>query len=196
MIKDVILSDLLLELKDKPKRLEHVLGVRDTALTFGKKFNLNLDILETAALLHDITKYYTLEQNKEIINRYFEETERIYKSYNENILHAFSAYVLAKEKYNITDGEILNSILNHTIGRADMSMYEKVIFISDYIEPNRTYESCVNVREIAKTSLDKAVFTAIDDSIKFYEKDCGAIIPLVAYEARHFYRKLLEVQHD
>lgn len=192
MIKDTILSDLLIELKDKPQRLEHILGVRDTAIRFGKKYNLDLNILETAALLHDITKYYTLKQNKDIINRYFEETDRIYKYYNENILHAFSAYVLAKEKYNIKDGEILNSILNHTIGRANMSMYEKVIFVSDYIEPSRTYESCVKVRKIAESSLDKAVFTAIDDSIKFYEKEDG-LIPLVAYEARHYYRKLLEV---
>lgn len=192
MIKEVILKDLLEELKDKPNRLEHVIGVRDTALEFGRKFNLDLNILETAALLHDITKYYTLEQNKEIIDLHFEETERIYKYYNENILHAFSAYAIAKNKYNITDGEILNSILNHTIGRADMSMYEKIIFISDYTEPSRTYDSCIKVREIAITNLDKAVFTAINDSIKFYEKH-GDLIPLVAYEARHFYRKLLEV---
>ena len=195
MIKDKIYNDLIIELKDKPKRLEHILGVRDTAVNFGKKYNLDLDILETAALLHDITKYYTLEQNKEIIDRFFEETTRIYKYYNENILHAFSAYVIAKEKYNITDGEVLNSILNHTIGRPNMSIYEKIIFISDYIEPNRTYKSCVKVRKIAQNNLDKAVFTVIDDSIKFYEAENG-VIPLVAYEARHFYRKLLEVQHD
>ena len=195
MINDQIYEDLYKELKDKPKRLKHVLGVRDTALEFGKKYNLDLEILETAAILHDITKYYTLEQNKEIIDSYFEETSRIYKYYNEDILHAFSAYVLAKKKYNIKSGEVLNSILNHTIGRPNMSIYEKVIFISDYIEPNRTYESCLKVREIADNNINKAVFTAIDDSIKFYEAE-GGLIPLIAYEARHFYRRLLEETHD
>ncbi len=191
MIKDVIYNDLLIELKDKPRRLKHVLGVRDTALEFGKKYNLDLDILETAALLHDITKYYTLKQNKDIIDKYFEETTRIYKYYNEKILHAFSAYVLAKEKYNIKSGEILNSILNHTIGRPNMSMYEKVIFISDYIEPNRTYDSCIKVRELAFKDIDLAVYTAIDDSIKFYEQT-GGQIPETAYLAREFYQKALE----
>ena len=195
MINDQIYEDLYKELKDKPKRLKHVLGVRDTALEFGKKYNLDLEILETAAILHDITKYNTLEQNKEIIDSYFEETSRIYKYYNEDILHAFSAYVLAKKKYNIKSGEVLNSILNHTIGRPNMSIYEKVIFISDYIEPNRTYESCLKVREIADNNINKAVFTAIDDSIKFYEAE-GGLIPLIAYEARHFYRRLLEETHD
>jgi predicted HD superfamily hydrolase involved in NAD metabolism len=195
MIIDTIYKDLLVELKENPNRFKHVTGVRDTALEFGKKYNLDLEKLEIAALLHDITKYYTLEQNKKIIDKHFEETDRIYKYYNEKILHAFSAYVLAKEKYNIKSGEILNSILNHTIGRPNMSMYEKVIFISDYTEPNRTYKSCIKVRKIAMNNIDEAVFTAIDDSIKFYEAK-GELIPLTAYEARHFYRKLLEVQHD
>lgn len=195
MINDIIYADLLIELKDKPKRLKHILGVKDTALEFGKEYNLDLEVLETAALLHDITKYYSLSENKKIIDSYFEETSRIYKYYNENILHAFSAYVLAKKKYNVKSGEVLNSILNHTIGRPNMSMYEKVIFISDYIEPNRTYESCLKVREIASASIDKAIFTAIDDSIKFYEAQSG-LIPLIAYEARQFYRRLLEEQHD
>jgi len=195
MINDIIFNDLLIELKDNPKRLKHIIGVKETALKFGRKFNLDLNILETAALLHDITKYYTFEQNKEVIDSYFEDASNIYINYNENILHAFSAYVIAKEKYNIKDGEILNSILSHTIGRANMSIYEKIIFISDYIEPNRTYESCIKVRLIAETSIDKAVFTAIDDSIMFYEANDG-IIPLIAYEARNYYRNLLEVQHD
>lgn len=195
MIIDRIMDDLLIEFKDKPHRIKHVLGVRDTALAFGKKYQLDLEILEVAALLHDITKYYTVEENKKIINTHFEETERIYKNYNEKILHAFSAYALAKEKYNIRNGEVLNSILNHTIGRPGMSIYEKIIFISDYTEPNRTYESCIKVRNISKVNIDEAVFTAIDDSIKFYEA-LGELIPLVAYEARHFYRKLLEVTHD
>lgn len=195
MINDILYNDLLIELKDQPIRLKHILGVKETALKFGRKYNLDLHVLETAALLHDITKYYTLDQNKKVIDSYFEDASNIYLNYNENILHAFSAYVIAKQKYNVKDGEILNSILSHTIGRANMSIYEKIIFVSDYIEPNRTYESCVKVRLIAETNIDKAVFTAIDDSIKFYEANDG-IIPLVAYEARNFYRNLLEVQHD
>lgn len=195
MISETIYNDLLITLKDKPRRLKHIIAVRDTALEFGRKYNLNLEILEIAALLHDITKYYSLKENKEIITNNFEEADQIFKYYNENTLHAFSAYVLAKEKYNIDNVEILNSILNHTLGRPEMTIYEKVIFISDYIEPNRSYESCVKVRKIVIDNLDKAVFTAIDDSIKHYEARAG-LIPPIAYEARHFYKKLLEVQDD
>lgn len=195
----MILSEIRNELENvlinHPKRLKHVYGVRDTALELGKKYNLDLEVLEIAALLHDVTKYYSKIENMRIIDNYFPETEFIYNEYNDNLLHAFSAYVLAKKKYGIKNGEILNSILNHTVGRPNMSMYEKVIFISDYIEPNRTYKSCVKVRNIVKKSLDLAIFTAIDDSIIFYEKEQSKI-PLIAFEARHYYRNILEVKHD
>jgi len=187
LIKKEIIEDLKIELSGKPKRLKHVYGVRDTALKIGKKYGLDLEILEITALLHDITKYHSKEDNMKIIDSYFPESQFIYEEYNDEILHAFSAYVLAKTKYGVNDGEILNSILNHTVGRPAMSIYEKVIFISDYIEPNRTYTSCVKVREIADKSLDLAVFTAIDDSIQFYE-NIGSKIPLIAYKARQYYR--------
>ncbi len=195
MTKEEIRKDLEIALKNYPDRLAHVYGVRDTALKLGKKYNLDLNILEITALLHDITKYYSKEDNIKIINSYFPETKFIYDEYNDNVLHAFSAYIVAKRKYGIKNGEILNSILNHTVGRPNMSMYEKVIFISDYIEPNRTYPSCVKVRAIVEQSLDLAVFTAINDSIIYYEKRKSKI-PLIAYKARHFYRKLLEVTND
>ncbi|MCK5761266.1 MAG: bis(5'-nucleosyl)-tetraphosphatase (symmetrical) YqeK [Candidatus Izimaplasma sp.] len=195
MTKQQIQEDLENTLKNYPKRLSHVYGMRDTALRLGEKYNLDLEVLEIAALLHDITKYYSKDDNKEIIKSYFPESKFIFDEYNDNILHAFSGYILAKKKYGIKNGEILNSILNHTVGRPNMSMYEKVIFISDYIEPTRTYESCVKVRNIVEDSLDLAVYTAINDSIIFHEKK-NIKIPLIAFEARHYYRNILEDKDD
>lgn len=193
MIKEVIYQDLLKTLKDHPKRLQHVIGVKDTAVKFGIKFNLNLDKLEIASYLHDMTKYYSIEKNMMVIKENYSNYEEIFEEFNENILHAFSAKVLAYKKYQITDSDILDAIENHTIGRPDMNIYEKVIFISDYIEPLRTYKSCIKVRAIAEESLDLAVFAAIDDSIKFYEK-LNSKIPQTAYAARDFYKKLMEVK--
>ena len=195
MTKEEIRRDLEIALSEYPLRLKHVYGVRDTALKLGRKYNLDLDKLEIIALLHDITKYYSKEDNKKVIDSFFPNSNFIYEEYNDNILHAFSAYILAKTKYKIKDGEILNSIMNHTVGRPNMSMYEKVIFISDYIEPNRIYDSCIKVRKIVDKSLDLAVFTAIDDSIQFYEARNGKI-PLIAFKARHYYRNLLEEKND
>ena len=189
-----IKTDLEVLYQLKPRRLKHIYGVRDKALELGKRFSLDLDKLECASLLHDITKYYTNEENKALIKEHYSNSEEILKEYNEQILHAFSARIIAKVTYGITDNDILDSIESHTVGKPHMSMYEKVIFISDYTEINRKYDSCVRVREILKENIDLAVFTAIDDSIRFYE-ELNDMIPKTAYEARDYYKELLEVQH-
>jgi predicted HD superfamily hydrolase involved in NAD metabolism len=188
-------GDLITKLTDiyshKPNRLKHVIGVRDTAKKLGKLHGADLHKLELAALLHDITKYYTNERNIEVIKDNFDNYNDIINQFNEHILHAFSAFVVAKETYGVTDKDVLDSIMNHTIGKPNMTIYEKIIFISDYIEPNRTYDSCVKVREMAFKDIDLAVFTAIDDSIKFYERT-GGQVPKTAYHAREYYQKVLE----
>lgn len=193
MIKEAVYQDLLIALREHPKRLAHVIGVKDTAVSFGKKFNLDLDKLEIASYLHDMTKYYSIDKNTAVIKENYPNSESILEEYNDEILHAFSARVLAVKRYGISDIDILDAVENHTVGRAQMSIYEKIIFISDYTEPLRTYESCVKVRAIAKESIDLAVYTAIDDSIKYYEK-LNSKIPQTAYAARDFYKKLMEVK--
>lgn len=184
-----ILNDLKTLYINKPHRYKHVLGVRDTALKLAEIHNVDKNKLELAALLHDITKYHDTSWHQQQITNNFDNSEEILSNYNSNILHAFSAYIVAQKEYNINDHDILDAILNHTIGKPNMTIYEKIIFISDYIEPNRTYESCKKVRQIAFDNLDLAVYTAIDDSIKFYEKNNGDI-PDIAYEARAFYHGL------
>lgn len=175
----------------KPHRFAHVIGVRDTAVKLGVQHKVDTSKLEIAALLHDITKYFPFEGNVKLIAKYYENSEEIIKEYNKDILHAFSATVVAQKEYGITDSDVLDAIRCHTVGKPAMSPYEQILFVSDYIEPNRTYESCVKVRKIAETSLDLATFTAIDDSIKYYEARDG-VIPKTAYEAREYYRQLLE----
>ena len=70
-----------------------------------------------------------------------------------------------------------------------MTLIEKILFVSDYIEPTRMYPSCVRVRELAFIDLDRAVYKTIDDSIKFHDKT-GGTIPPIAYQAKTYYEKL------
>lgn len=195
MTLDQIKQDLEEIYNDKPHRLEHVYGVVEMAKKLGKQHDCNIETLETAALLHDITKYYSDDENKRIIQQYFTNAKEIIESFNTNILHAFSAVAVAHRTYGITDPIILGAIEHHTIGKPAMNLYEQIIFIADYIEPNRTYESCKKVRAIAFESLDLATYTAIDDSIRHYEMEKGHI-PAVAYEAREYYKQILEELHE
>ena len=95
-----------------------------------------------AGLLHDCAKCFSKEKLLEIIHKHLkvEECEML----NYKTLHApVSAYIAEKE-FNVVDSEILSAIRWHTIGKLDMSDFEKIIFIADKIEPNTRPDSMIN----------------------------------------------------
>ena len=56
------------------------------------------------------------------------------------------------------DKDILNAVLNHTTGRPEMSRLEKIIYIADYIEPNRKKApNLEEIRNLAFEDLDRAI---------------------------------------
>ena len=63
---------------------------------------------------------------------------------------------LAKEVYGIKDEEILSAIEWHTTGKPEMSLLDKIVFIADYIEPNRDQAPHLDkIRQMAFTDLDQ-----------------------------------------
>lgn len=169
---------------NNPKRLKHIYGVYETAIKLATIHGVDQDKVKLAALLHDITKSKPLSYHQEKILSCYNES--VLTTYTEPLLHAFSAACVAKEHYNIRDESIIQAIESHTLGRPNMSMIEKIIFISDYIEPNRPYASCKRVRPIAFKDIDLAIYEAVNDSIKLYEAK-GHKIPKIAYQTRDYY---------
>ncbi len=47
--------------------------------------------------------------------------------------------IRAKKEFSISDDEVLEAIRVHTTGKVHMSTLDKVIFLADYIEPNRDF---------------------------------------------------------
>ncbi len=183
---DQIKEDLVTLYKHRVDRLNHIYGVKNIALKLGKIYGADLDKIRIVALLHDYTKYESPDFHEALIRKHY--SEKIIQEYSKPLYHGFSAAVMAKEKYRITDEDIIKAIESHTVGRPNMSLLEKIIFISDYIEPNRMYPSCVKAREIAFNNIDLAIYEAINDSITLYEHN-GGFIPKIAYEARKYYKE-------
>lgn len=180
---------------NKTHRLTHVYGVLETALTLAKKYHVDEHKITLAALLHDRTKYYSEDEHIDLIQKCFDDADWIITAFNKNLLHAYSGCAYAILTYNITDQDILNAIMHHTVGKPHMSMLEEILFISDYIEPSRTYPSCVKVRKIAQTNLTKAIYTAMNDSITFFEQQ-HQNVPKLAYLARAYYQEELKQNEE
>ncbi|MFR1671944.1 MAG: bis(5'-nucleosyl)-tetraphosphatase (symmetrical) YqeK [Candidatus Gastranaerophilaceae bacterium] len=149
------------------ERYFHTLGTAECAKELAQNYNLDKEKAYTAGLLHDCAKCFTTEKLLEIIkgNLDVEESEML----NYKTLHApVSAYIAEKE-FGVCDDEILSAIRWHTLGKTDMSLFEKIIFLADKIEPNtRDKEHIENIREILKeeNGLNKALLKLYKETIK------------------------------
>lgn len=148
MTRDELRQDIKQYISEK--RYSHVLGVEEETMSLSDIFSVSSEIKEKlgiAALLHDITKKFTKEQHL----KYASERNILIPEINlknEKTLHAITGAYFAKEKYpNLCDDTVFNAILYHTTGRFGMSFSEKIVYLADYIEPTRTFEDCVKLRD-------------------------------------------------
>ena len=169
------------------KRYEHTLGVAYTAASLAMRYKQNIDNYYLAGLLHDCAK--CLDNNKKIQicekhNFPITEIERV----NPFLLHAKVGSYIAMHKYGITDPDIINAILNHTTGRPDMSVLEKIIYISDYIEPGRKQAPHLEeIREMAFKDYDKALVMILKDTLD-YLNTTGAVLDPMTQKTYEYYK--------
>ncbi len=148
------------------KRYNHIVRVRNKAVELAKIYNAPTNIVEVGALLHDIAKYFDDEKAYSII-------EDEYKNIFENgfkinqILHGFAAASYAQKRFNITDKLILDSLRYHTIGREDMTLVDKIVYIADAIEDGRNYPNVDLIRKEALKDLDSAILMEINFKLHY-----------------------------
>ena len=138
------------------KRFYHTLGVEKMAVLIGGYcMPESVDKLRVAALLHDISKEYSEAEYFEIIKR-----NNITMSEDDlsapPIWHSITAPCVVKSDFpEFADCDVLSAVYNHTVGSPDMSVFDEIILLSDYIEEGRTYKNCVILREKFLAALEK-----------------------------------------
>ena len=149
------------------KRFKHTLGVVESATQLAKLYNVDVEKARLAALLHDCAKEMPLKEMQDLVK------ENNYKA-DEELL----GMIRAKLEFSITDSEILEAIRVHTTGKVGMSTLDKVIFLADYIEPNRDFLGVDELRTVAKKDLNKAVLLGFDNTINHLIEQHLSIYPL------------------
>jgi len=130
------------------KRAEHTLEVEKMAVRLCGLFCPDAtDKMRAAALLHDITKEYTLDGQLEVCEKYgLPVSER--DVFSPKTFHARTAAAIIPDRYpEFADEEIISAVRYHTTGREGMTLTEKIIYLADYIDMSRTFEDCVRLRE-------------------------------------------------
>ncbi len=169
-------------------RYQHTLGVAYTAADLAMRYRLDPETLFTAGLLHDCAKNIPNEEKYALCRKYKIELNEVEKK-APYLLHSKLGAYIAEKDFGIKDPEILNAIRYHTTGRPDMSLTEKIIFIADYIEINRTEApNLTDIREMAFTDIDKAVKKVLIDTLDYLSKGDRPVDPTTK-ETYDFYAK-------
>ena len=188
-----IIMQLSKELKDS--RLMHTFGVIDTASALAKAYQADIKKCEKAALLHDCAKYMPLDEMIAICERNFIELNELEKKKN-SLLHAKAGACLAYEKYGIKDKEILDAIKYHTTGKPNMSLIEKIIFVSDFIEPGRDFsEKLPMYRMIAMADINLVCMNILKDTLDYLKSLNEEIDPLTK-ETYAFYKNQINERNN
>lgn len=124
-----------------------------------------------AALLHDAAKRFTLDQMQLAVNLYCPHTLSEGVMQNAGLLHGHVSAIIAQDRFKITDRAIISAIKWHTLGRPAMNALEKIIFISDYIEPGRRFKGIDELRgrvydALFSYGLDCALYIVVRDKMK------------------------------
>ena len=176
---------LLAAIKERmpEKRYIHTIGVMETAIRLAEKYREDPKKAEIAAILHDIAKYADVEWMKKVVMK--QQLDPRLLDWNAEILHGPVGAWIAATEFHIEDEAILNAIRYHTTGRADMTTFEKIIFVADMIEPNRKFHGVEELRAYADIDLNDAFRACVTHTLSFLVSSQQAIYP-VSIECYNF----------
>ena len=148
---------------NKADVLNHVEDVASIAVELAKAYNLDVDKIKLAALLHDISGIMTPQEMYDFAIMHGLEIDPAEEKYHA-LLHQRVSRIIAQEDFDITDSDILNSIECHTTLKKNASVYDKVIFIADKISwDQKGVPSCGDL-------LKSATIEALDEACYLYIK--------------------------
>lgn len=148
------------------KRLSHTYGVEREITRLSEIYAPDIEYeLRAAALLHDITKPLSLEEQLKLCDEYLIE----YSSGDTlmpKTFHAKTACEVIRRKFpEFFTETVYSAVLYHTTGQADMSVAEKLLYLADYIEDTRTFPDCVELRNYFYDRIDFATDDTARDKL-------------------------------
>ncbi len=170
-------------------RMTHTMGVAYTAAALAMKHSADMEEAFLAGLLHDCAKDMPEDKMLEFCLKYTEVTDSERQALY--LLHGKAGALIAQQQYHMSE-DVCNAIKYHTTGRADMTLLEKIIFVADYIEPNRRpLPNLEHLRKIAFEDIDRTVYEIARDTIS-YLKESGRFIDDTTMTTCNFYAGLTQ----
>lgn len=169
-----------------PKRFAHSVNVSAASEELAKRFGgVDVEKARFAGLVHDICKEEAQDVQYMLMMRstldVCDEERKAFK-----VWHGIAGAELLRDQFGVTDPDILHAVRYHTIGRAGMSVLEKIVYLADMISAERDYPDVEVMRRKTQESLDVGMYYALKMSLqKLVRRD--ALIPHHTVEAYNEY---------
>jgi nicotinate-nucleotide adenylyltransferase len=158
-----------------PNRVAHVLGCRDTAVELAKRWGADVTDAARAGILHDITKAIDGPLQLTLCEAYGKILSDFSRRYPKT-LHALTGSLVAERIFG-ENKAVVEAIECHTTGKADMNLLEKIIYVADYMEPNRNFPGVENLRQLAFTDMDAALKLGLEMTLEHLNRQGNEVSP-------------------
>lgn len=173
-----------------PNRYEHTLGVMYTAGALAMRYHEDMYHALFAGLLHDCAKAFPESACFTLCNSFCIPITEVERK-NPGLLHAKLGACLAQKEYGISDAYVLDAIACHTTGRPNMTLLDKILYVADYMEPNRCEAPNLDeIRRLAFEDIDECLYAILESTVA-YLKQKDAVIDPMTEETYLYYKKEL-----
>ncbi len=180
--------DDFIKVRLNEKRYRHTMGVVETAAKLSERYGADPEKSYIAALFHDACKNLDIDEMNSLVERYGIGDVYIDKP---QLAHSKLAAAIIQDRFGVDDQDIINAISYHTTGRAEMSLLEKIIYVSDAVEPNRSYPGVEKRYRLAFEDLDRAGYEIADNAIRLVT-EAGMYLDRDSVAARDWFKSILE----
>lgn len=155
----------------KKERYEHTMGVAYTAAALAMRYDVSLmKQAFLAGLLHDCAKHHSDKELLEICEKKDIPVSEA-ELRNPSLLHAKVGAWVAQEEYGIKEEAVLSAVAYHTTGRPGMTLLEEIVYVADYMEPNRDKaRNLERIRVLAFENLQQAIYEIARDTIQYVQQ--------------------------
>ena len=158
-----------------PNRVAHVLGCRDTAVELAKVWGASETDAARAGILHDITKAIDGPLQLTLCGTYGKILSDFSRRYPKT-LHALTGSMVAERIFGENEA-VVSAIEHHTTGKADMNLLEKIIYVADYMEPNRNFPGVEKLRDLAYTDITAALKLGLEMTLEHLKHQGNEVSP-------------------
>ena len=143
-----------------PMRYEHSVSTACTCSKLAEEFGYDKKRAFFTGLVHDIAREYS----KEELVKWASMDGMPVKDLDLDspvLLHGRSGAMVLKKQFGIDDKEVLDALCSHTTGTAGMKTLAKILFVADYIEPERKHITPEFLSSLEGLDLDGKVYAVL-----------------------------------